>query len=146
MYADDTQLYISFKPDKDVNQMEAITKMQNAIDDIKKWMIMDKLKLNDAKSEFVIIGTKQQLAKIKIDSLRVGDAKLTPLSEVRNLGCWFVSQLNMVTQINKTCQVAFYNLHNIRKIRRFLSHGNKFSSTKSTSHFYFKPIQSTYSR
>ena len=49
----------------------AITNMRNAIDAVKKWMVSVKLKLNDAKSEFIIIGTlRQQLAKIYVDNLR----------------------------------------------------------------------------
>ena len=36
MYADDTQLYLAFKPDDAMNQSTAVTAMQNAIDDIKK--------------------------------------------------------------------------------------------------------------
>ena len=88
MYADDTQLYLAFKPDDAMNQSTAVTAMQNAIDDIKKWMLADKLKLNDGKSEFMIIGTRQQLAKVSVDTLRVGSVQLTTLSEARNLVCW----------------------------------------------------------
>ena len=120
MYADDTQLYLAFKPDDAMNQITAVTAMQNAIDDIKKWMLADKLKLNDGKSEFMIIGTRQQLAKVSVDTLRVGNVQLTPLSEARNLGCWFDSQLSMVTHIHKVCKAAFYHLYNLRKIRKFL--------------------------
>ncbi len=79
MYADDTQLYLAFKPDDAMNQITAVTAMQNAIDDIKKWMLADKLKLNDGKSEFMIIGTRQQLAKVSVDTLRVGNVQLTLL-------------------------------------------------------------------
>ena len=75
--------------------------MQNAINVIKKWMVADKLKLNDAKSELIIIGTRQQLAKINVDNLRVGDALLKPLYEVCNLGCWLDPQPSLVTYLNK---------------------------------------------
>ena len=99
-----------------VNQNVAVRNMQNAIDAINKWTVADKLKLNDAKSEFIIIGTRQQLVKINVDNLRVGDALLKPLNKVRNLGCWLDPHLGMVTHINKVCQTAFYYLHNMRKI------------------------------
>ena len=64
-YADDSQLYISFKPDAGADQAAAVTAMQNCIDDVKRWMLADKLKLNDGKTEFILIGTRQQLAKVK---------------------------------------------------------------------------------
>ena len=61
--------------------------MENCPADIREWMLSDTLKLNDDKTEFVIIGTRQQLAKVNIDSLTVGDYTIAPRSEVKNLGC-----------------------------------------------------------
>ena len=120
-YADDTQLYISFKPDSSVGELEAVNALQNCIADIKTWMNVDKLKLNDNKSEFIIIGTRAQLDKINITELRIGQAKVSAVSNVRNLGTWFDNNLSMKTAINKTCQSVLYYLHNIRRIKRFLS-------------------------
>ena len=45
---------------------------------------MDKLKLNDDKTEFMFIGTKQQVSKVNIDSLTVGSIDVAPVSEARN--------------------------------------------------------------
>ena len=47
--------------------------MQNCINDVKKWMLTDKLKLNDDKTEFILIETRQQLAKVSLSILCVGD-------------------------------------------------------------------------
>ena len=46
-YVDDSQIYLSFKPDDLSSQQNAITAMQNCIDDIRSWMEHDKLLLND---------------------------------------------------------------------------------------------------
>ena len=51
IYADDTQLYISFKC-KD--PLESLTKLNMCISDIRVWMIKNKLKINDSKTEFII--------------------------------------------------------------------------------------------
>jgi len=51
-FADDTQLYLSFKPDSATDQAEAVRAMENCIDDLRKWMFQDKLKINDNKTEF----------------------------------------------------------------------------------------------
>ncbi len=56
---DDTQLYLAFKLDDIMNESAAVMAMQDAIDNIMKWMIADKPKLKDA-IEFMIIGTRQQ--------------------------------------------------------------------------------------
>ena len=58
--ADDTQLYLSFKPGCTATEEESIAAMENCIKAIRAWMITDKMKINDTKTEFLIIGTKQQ--------------------------------------------------------------------------------------
>ena len=60
-YADDTQLYLSFKPDTTSSQSDAVYAMERCIRAIRCWMIKDKLKVNDSKTEFILIGTRQQL-------------------------------------------------------------------------------------
>jgi len=69
---------------------------------MRDWVLSDRLKLNDDKTEFIIIGTRQQLAKVKIESIRVGDSTTTPASEVKNLGTWFDQQLTMDTHVNNS--------------------------------------------
>ena len=119
-YADDIQLYLSFRPD-DISCQAAVTIMENCIRDIRQWMLHDRLLINDAKSEFLIIGSKQQLKKINISNIMIGDAKVFPTTCVRNLGSWFDSELTMNTHINKACSAAFFHLHNIKRISQFLT-------------------------
>ena len=72
--------------------------MQHCIEDIRQWMLTDRLKLNDDKTEYLLIGTRQQLSKISTGSLAVGDHQITPALEAKNLGCLFDQQLSMGTQ------------------------------------------------
>ena len=44
------------------------------------------LKLNDEKAEFIILGTKQQLAKINEISIKVGNAVVKPVQNVKDEG------------------------------------------------------------
>ena len=121
-YADDTQLYLSFKAGDDVNEKSAIAAMEACVLDIHKWMLSDRLKLNMAKPEFLLIGTKRQLEKVNITTLRLGDTTITQSpSAVKNLGTWFDAQLNMHEHIKKTCSSSFFHIYNIRRIRKYLS-------------------------
>lgn len=64
-------------------------------------MIKDKLGMSDSKAEFIIIGTRQQLAKVIIDCISVGDTSITPaVGAVKNLGSWSDETMSMVTRIN----------------------------------------------
>jgi len=51
-FADDTQPYLSFKPDSATDQAEAVHAMENCIDDLRKWMFQDKLKLMTIRLDF----------------------------------------------------------------------------------------------
>ena len=72
-------------------------------------------------SEFLIIGTERQLSKVSVDKIKIGQAEVSPVSSVRNLGTWFDSHLDMLTHVSKTCASAFYYLYSIRDIRKYLS-------------------------
>ena len=49
-------------------------------------MLTEKLKLNEDKNKFVVIGTHNQLGKVYIGELSVGDSKIIPVSTTRILG------------------------------------------------------------
>ena len=80
-------------------------------------------KAYEDKTEIILIGTQQQLDKVNIARLEIGQASRTIIasSAVRNLGSWFDVNLKMTEQINKTCQSVYYHLRNIRQIRKFLT-------------------------
>ena len=117
---DDSQIYLSFKPDDLSSQQNAITAMQNCTDDIRSWMEHDKLLLHNEKTEFLIIGNRQQLSKVNISLITMGNAAVMK-SSVRNLGSYIDDKLTMNSHINKVCNASFYNLHNIRQIRKHQS-------------------------
>ena len=97
-----------------------IAGMENCIKAIRAWMIMDKMKINDIKTEFLIIGTKQLLNKVNIKTLSVGDSAVAPAAMARNLGVLFDENMTLLPHIN-TCKTALYYIHNIRRIRKYLS-------------------------
>ena len=46
---------------------------------------------------------------------------MSAVCNVWNLGTWFNNYLSIKTAINKTCQSGLYHLHNMGRIKRFLS-------------------------
>ena len=95
--------------------------MEDCIRDIRFWMLNNDLKLNDDKTEFLIIGASQQLEKLDNISIRVRDSDSHPVPIARNLGSWFDSRLSMATHITKIYASSFYSIYNIRRIRKYLS-------------------------
>ena len=63
-FADDTQIYRSFKPNSSTSQEVAVRVMERCIEKIRRWLIQDRILINDDKTEFMIIGTRQQLCSL----------------------------------------------------------------------------------
>ena len=61
------------------------------------------------------------IVKVNLNDITVADTVVEAKSVVRNLGSWFDRNLDMSSHISKLCASAFYHLHNISRIRRFLS-------------------------
>jgi hypothetical protein len=120
-YADDTQLYISFSPKNEGEEEISIKTLENAIADVKNFMIRNKLKLNDEKTEFLILGSDANLNKVECTSIKIGDADINPSNEARNLGIVFDKNMSLETHVKNVCSNGFYHVRNLWKIRKFLS-------------------------
>ena len=83
-------------------------------------MSLNFLKLNESKTEFIIVGVRQQLNKIGKLSIKVGDDIITNAAVVRNLGVHIDSELKLSTHINKIVSSSFNTLRNIARIRQHL--------------------------
>ena len=80
-------------------------------------MNRNQLKLNDDKTECLLIGTKQQLENVNFSSIT--DTLIEAKPEARNPGSWLDSHFDMAFHISKLCTSAFFHLHNIGCIRKF---------------------------
>ena len=69
------------------SQLAAVRNMEDCIRNIRFWILNNDLKLNDDKTELLIIGTSRQLEKL-LDSIsiRVSDSDTHPVPIARNLG------------------------------------------------------------
>ncbi|CAH3196909.1 unnamed protein product, partial [Porites evermanni] len=52
--------------------------IEKCIDAVSKWMIQDRLLINDDKTEFLLVGTRQQLDKLASCSITVGNNRISP--------------------------------------------------------------------
>ena len=84
-YADDHQLYLAYSPGNNAIE-DMIRQLENCIADVRLWMLRHRLKINDTKTEFMLLGTRQQLFKVNSCSIEVGQSNIEPTSVVRNLG------------------------------------------------------------
>ncbi len=114
-YADDTQLYLSFRPDDPT----VAAQISGCLADISAWMKEHHLQLNLAKTELLVFPATPTLQHDF--TIQLGSSTITPSASVRNLGVIFGGQLTFKEHIAKTARSCRFALHNIRKIRPFLT-------------------------
>ena len=80
------------------------------------------LKLNYDKTEFVIIGTKQQRHKLSNHfPVKLLDNDITPSDSVRNLSVIFESDFSFHKHVSAIiCKSCFYHIRDIRRIQRHI--------------------------
>ena len=131
-YADDHQLYIAYNPGDSISEQIALNRIQSCISDVRKWMLTHRLKINDLKTEFMIVGSKHQLEKVNIEEITVGTCKIKPVDCLKNLGVIFDQNLQMTNQINSICKRGYFQLRRIKQIRKYLDD----SATESLIHSF----------
>ena len=131
LYADDTQIYVSFKYQKQIDFENIKVRIEACLTEIMHWMTDNKLKLNPEKTERLILSSKFRTEPI-FPVLNMGSDTVTPSSHVRNLGATFDKFLTMSTHIDNVCKSAFYHLRNIARVRRYLS----FHTTEQLVHAF----------
>ncbi len=116
MYADDTQIYCT----SDLKSpQEDITRVSLCVSDIRTWMIQNKLKINDNKTEFMMIKSPHTKLDTNIE-FEIGSTKIEQSKSCRNLGVIFDCEMKLDDQIQSMCKSANFHLRNIRAVRQLL--------------------------
>ena len=118
-FADDTQLYKPSPPDETHATIQTI---QTCILDVKSWMVENKLKLNDDKTEALLCMRKStKFPFSQPSSVQVGNTDISFSSSARNLGYTISSDMSLNKHISNICRSAYFELRKISTIRHTLS-------------------------
>lgn len=125
-YADDQQLYCSVDPKSPVSVAEAVDNLQNCITEIRSWMRVNRLKLNDSKTEFIILGNKSGINRIKDwTTIKIGDDVIKPVDNVRNLGFQLNCNLQVKDHVSKTCSTSYLMLKKLNTVKYWIDKNTK---------------------
>ena len=69
------------------------------------------------KTEVIVFGSAQQLKKIKLRALRVGDCLVRVAHSVLNLSVQFDTEMTMESHVTAVSKSAMFHLRNISRIR-----------------------------
>ena len=120
-YADDTQLYTPFDLNDPSDEMLARQRAEACILEIKSWMSLNKLKLNDEKTEFLVMTSRYQQHKIHAHDIKVDSATIHASKSARNLGIIFDNNLCMDEHVKRICQTVYFHIRNVNSIRKILT-------------------------
>ena len=109
-FADDHSLKRSFKADDRNAEHTTISTLQNCLKNVKLWMDENRLWMNEGKTEFIMFGTKKQLAKCKITSIDENNTVVSMSEVVKYLGMWMDCNLTFKDHIVKKCRTSMINL------------------------------------
>ena len=109
-YADDIQLYCSFKAD----ESSQLLILNDCLDAIKSWMSDNYLQLNLKKTESLIVAPEHSIPAIKQS---LGPLSAHAQSTVRNLGVIFDQSLSLDSHVRQLIGSCYYQLRNIAKLR-----------------------------
>ena len=120
LYTDASQVYVFFPSQSQQALCLVKSKLEACVKYIDSWMVLNRLKLNQDKTELLRISSlyRQPLA---LTYLQVGEKKICPSESVRNLRVHFDQHARMHVHVKNVCQASFYRLKNISKIGRYLS-------------------------
>ena len=120
LYADDTQLYLLFNPKDQESVTSAYNHMENCLKHVQTWMDRHFLKLNQDKTEILLITPKNQQTP-NVPPLTIGTSNILPSHHARNIGVIMDSHATMERHINSVCRGAYFHLRNIAKIKTCLT-------------------------
>ena len=115
-YADDSQLYLCIEPE---NVHDLIFKVEICVAEINEWMLVNKLKCNNDKTEAIFVNPKN--FKINCNSLMIGNENVTFAKSAKNLGVFIDADLSMSSHISNLSKSVYMEIRRIKQISKFVS-------------------------
>jgi len=100
---------------------DALRRCSDCIAQIREWLANNRLKLNEDKTQVIWLGTRQQLSNVTTQTLTLLNACVQFSDTVNDLGVIIDSQLTMADHITAVSRACFYQLRQLRTIRKCLT-------------------------
>ena len=107
---------MSFSPALQDSKDHCIQTLKSCISDIHTWMRTNLLKLNDNKTEIILLGTRQQLGKVGQFEIKIGQDNISPAPTARNFGVFFDQEMKWTLYISRLSASLFVTIHSIAHI------------------------------
>ena len=82
------------------------SKIEHCVADIKSWMTVNKLKLNNVKNKFIMFTTPRMHNKIQNTHIPIADANIKSAHSTRNLGILIDEKMTMADSSEENMSVC----------------------------------------
>ena len=120
LYADDIHLYTTFLYNDENDMIDTKHQIEDCLSEISHWMNKNKLKLNQDKTELLLIQSKFR-KEPTFAPLSFGTEIITPSKSAKDISVTFDSTMSLSTHTGLICKSAFFHQRNIARIRKCLS-------------------------
>lgn len=119
LYADDLQLYITFKPE---TTSLAVDQLNEDLNRISLWSDSNNLVLNPTKSKYMILGSKNCIREIssRVPGVCMMGEQLDHVPQARNLGLLMDGRLQFEGHVLEVMRNCFYRIRVLYGIRDFV--------------------------
>ena len=120
MPTDDSQYYVAFNPKQtDVNRV--IQQVENCVKEVRHWMLENRLKLNDDKTELIVFTPKRFQHLSETLKVTVGDIVINTSSIVRDLGVLLDDRVSMESHVLNLRKQAYFQIRTVAQIRPYIN-------------------------
>ena len=105
-----------------------MTRLNACVAELRQWMVLHRLKLNDDKTEVIHLISKHNMNKlgdIVSCPINIGNSSIIPTSRVKNLGVIMNQHLSMIDHVTAVCTSRNYHFRRLSSIRRCLTHDTR---------------------
>ena len=119
-FADDLQIKL-YGSTAQSGAADLMARMSNCVESVASWMSSNRLRLNPSKTELIWLGTSRRLQHCAGLTMSVCGADVRPVECVRDLGVLIDSNMTLLNHVNSVAGICFYQLRQLRIIRRSLT-------------------------
>ena len=119
-YADDTTLSLV---SKDVRGLE--DGLTSDLEGVAKWVIDNKLRLNEEKTQMLLLSRRRRLQELEQVDVRMGGTKVARSKKVKYLGVWIDDGLTWQDQVEAVRRKCFAGLAKLKRLRNVLPSSTK---------------------
>ena len=117
MFADDTNLTYASNNIYDINN-----KFNEDLANVAEWLSANKLTLNQSKTEFMLIGSRQRIKTLQtVPLLAINGVPVRQVAHTKSLGTYIDENLSWNVHVEKLCKKVASGISALKRIRPFAS-------------------------